>query len=66
MEKPREFHLIPTKRVLGYIKGTIGHGVLIPWHENTSMNSLVHGYTDSYFTGDQDDKKSTTRYLFMI
>lgn len=66
LEKPRECHLIPAKRVLMYIKDTIDHSVLMPRQENTSMNALVYGYTDSNFSEDQDDNKSITCYLFMI
>lgn len=66
MVKPREFHLTAAKRVLRYIKGTICHGVLKLRHENTSMNALEFGYSDSNFSGDQNDKKSTAGYLFMI
>lgn len=49
-----------------YIKVTIDYGVLMSRWENTSMNAIIHGYTDSDFTRDQDDKKSISDYLFII
>lgn len=64
MEKPHECHLIIVKRVLRYIKGKIDHGVLMPRQKDTITNVEVHGYTDSDFSGDQDEKKSTTCYIF--
>lgn len=63
--KPQECHLTAVKRVLIYIKGTIDYGVLMP-RKNTSTNAKVHGYNDLYFSGDQDEKKSTTCDIFMI
>ena len=66
MEKPQEGHLIAVKRVLRYIKGTIDHGVLLPRKSKGNTEIEVHGYTDSDFSGDQDEKKSTAGYIFMI
>ena len=52
--------------MLRYIKGTIDHGVLLPKKSKNRINVEVQGYTDSDFSGDQDEKKSTTGYIFMI
>jgi hypothetical protein len=49
-----------------YIKGTIDHGVLMPSQNNTNKKISVLGYSDSDWGGDQDDKKSTAGYLFML
>lgn len=66
MEKPQECHLSAVKRVLRYIKGTIDHGVLMPRQQKTSTDAEVHGYSDSDFNGDQDEKKSIAGYIVMI
>jgi hypothetical protein len=66
MEKPQECHLNAVKRVLRYIKGTVDHGVLLPKKSKSNTSVEVHGYTDSDFSGDQDEKKSTAGYIFMI
>ncbi|XP_058725779.1 secreted RxLR effector protein 161-like [Vicia villosa] len=66
MEKPQECHLTLIKRVLRYIKGTIDHSVLMPMKKSTSTNAEVHGYTNSDFSGDQDEEKSIVGYIFMI
>ena len=52
--------------MLRYIKGTIDHGVLLPKKSKNNIDVKVHGYTDSDFSGDQDEKKSTAGYIFMI
>ena len=66
MEKPQECHLTAVKRVLRYIKGTIDHGVLMPKKKKNGSDAEVYGYTDSDFSGDQDEKKSTAGHIFMI
>ncbi|GAU44851.1 hypothetical protein TSUD_112250 [Trifolium subterraneum] len=58
MEQPR--------RIMRYIKGTIDHGILMPSQKSTKGEISVHGYSDSDWGGDQDDKKSTAGYLFML
>ncbi|XP_070662188.1 secreted RxLR effector protein 161-like [Malus domestica] len=62
IEGPTEMHLAAAKRVLRYVKGTIGLGVLYRKGEHAELR----GYTDSDYAGDLDDRKSTSGYLFML
>ena len=48
------------KRILRYVKGTKGFGIL--YTENDDFKLV--GYTDSDWTGSLDDRKSTSRYMF--
>jgi hypothetical protein len=66
MEQPRTCHLIAAKRIMRYIKGTIDHGVLMPSQNSTNRKISVLEYSDSDWGGDQDDKKNTAGYLFML
>ncbi|XP_050909768.1 secreted RxLR effector protein 161-like [Lathyrus oleraceus] len=66
MEKPQEYHLAAVKRGLRYIKGKIDQSVMMRRQTKTNTKVEVYGYTNSYFSGDQDEKKSTTGYIFMI
>ncbi|WJX39555.1 DNA helicase [Trifolium repens] len=66
MDQPRMCHLTATKRVLRYVKGTNDHGILIPNKKNSSKKLEAYGYSDLDWGGDQDDRKSTAGYLFMI
>ncbi|XP_050916791.1 secreted RxLR effector protein 161-like [Lathyrus oleraceus] len=66
MEKPQECHLTAVKRVLRNIKSTIDHSVLMSRKTKTNTDAKVYGYTDSDFSGDQDEKKSIAGYIFMI
>ncbi|KAG8478853.1 hypothetical protein CXB51_028662 [Gossypium anomalum] len=62
MEKPKHDHLIATKRILRYIKGTMDQGLFYTY----SQSSKLVGYSDSDYGGDLDDRKSTSGYLFHI
>ncbi|CAL9003639.1 unnamed protein product [Prunus brigantina] len=62
MEHPTETHLLAAKRILRYVKGTIDFGV---FYKKGGDGELI-GYTDSDYAGDQDDRKSTSGYVFMM
>lgn len=47
MEKPRSCHLLASKRILRYIKGTLDHGILVLNQKNTSKKVKIYGYLDS-------------------
>ena len=65
MEKPKVSHLAAIKRILRYIKGTLGCGILFPATDNGGKCELL-GHTDSSWCGDKDDRKSTAGYVFMF
>ena len=62
MERPTESHLLAAKRALRYIKGTVSLGM---FYKKGGSEELV-GYTDSDYAGDQDDRKSTSGYVFLM
>ncbi|KAM1053550.1 hypothetical protein ACFX2I_000976 [Malus domestica] len=62
MERPTEEHLQVAKKVLRYVKGTVDLGI---FYKKGGTEELT-GYTDSDYAGDQDDRKSTSGYVFMM
>ena len=62
MEQPIELHLKAAKRVLRYLKGTTNFGL---FYKKGGNEELV-GYTDNDYAGDQDDRKSTSGYVFRL
>ena len=62
MEEPTTTHFKMAKRILRYIKGTIGYGLSYV----SSSNFDVVGYCDSDWSSDLDDRKSTTGFVFFI
>ena len=65
MERPKVSHLAAVKRILRYVKGTLGCGILFPASDMGKSCELL-GYTDSNWCGDKDDRKSTAGYVFMF
>ncbi|XP_057969365.1 secreted RxLR effector protein 161-like [Malania oleifera] len=61
MENPTELHLQAAKRVLRYLKGTTGFGI---FYKKGGDNELV-AYTNSNYTGDSEDRKSASGYVFL-
>ena len=62
MAKPTELHLMAAKRILRYLKGTIELEV---FYKKGGCEGLV-AYADSNYTGDIEDIKSTSCYVFML
>ncbi|KAA3474308.1 Integrase, catalytic core [Gossypium australe] len=57
-----EQHFQAAKRVLRYIKGTLGYGVLF----NKAESLKLIGYIDSDWAGSSDDMKTTSGYAFTL
>ena len=62
MERPTELHLNAAKKMLRYLKGTMNFGLFYKKGEKQELT----GYTDSDYADDQDDRKSTSGYVFML
>ena len=60
METPRDSHWQAGKRILRYVKGTKGFGILY----TANTNFKLVGYTDRDWAGILDDRKSTSGYMF--
>eukprot|EP00253_Pinus_taeda_P002333 PITA_02333 len=60
MERPKETHWQEAKRILRYVNGTKGFGILY----SSSESFMLIGYTDSDWAGSVDDRKSTSGYVF--
>ncbi|GAU24969.1 hypothetical protein TSUD_312040 [Trifolium subterraneum] len=63
MERPTEMHTAAIKRIMRYVKGTVGLGIM---YKRTDDNLQLHGWSDSDYAGDLDDRKSTSGYVFML
>jgi len=65
MVKPTISHLIAAKRILRYVKGICNLGIQYS-RNHKPFDQMIVGYSDSDWSGDKDDKKSTGAYVFMI
>ena len=62
MENPTKIHLLVAKRILRYLQGTRDFGLFYKKGEKLEL----FGFTDSDYAGDQDDRRSTSGYVFML
>jgi len=60
--KPCETHWKAPKKVLRYLKGTINCGLMY----NDEFDVQLAGFSDSDWTGNPDDRRSTTGYAFNL
>ena len=61
---PSKQHWTAVKRILRYLKGTTGLGLLSLYSKDGSKDCV--GYSDADWAGDIDDQKLTSGYLFQI
>ena len=62
MSKPYSNHMAAAKRILRYIKGTSEYGLVY----GSDKEPRLMGYCDSDYARDLDDRKSTSRYIFLL
>ncbi|KAE9619631.1 putative RNA-directed DNA polymerase [Lupinus albus] len=62
MESPTEMHLLAAKRIFRYLQGTKDFGLFY----RRSGKSIMSEFTENDYTGDQDDRRSTSGYVFML
>jgi hypothetical protein len=62
MHSPTIFHLGIVKRILRYLKGSIGRGIVLAKNGHTQIT----GYSDSDWAGNALDRKSTTGFCMFV
>ena len=62
MSKSYSNHMTAAKRILRYVKGTINFGLK---YKSDEGSDLI-GYCDNDYTGDLDDRKSTSGFIFFL
>ena len=62
MHAPTIAHLRVVKRILSYLKGSFGLGILMKRNGNTA----IMGYTDADWAGNSLDRKSTTGFCTFV
>ncbi|KAK2991021.1 hypothetical protein RJ640_005503 [Escallonia rubra] len=60
MQTPRTPHLDAAKRIMRYVKGSLGYGLMY----KKGGNFLLSGFSDADWAGDENDRHSTTGYCF--
>ncbi|XP_058767589.1 secreted RxLR effector protein 161-like [Vicia villosa] len=65
MERPKVSHLAAVKRILRYIKRSIGCEIVFPTMDRSRKCNLLD-FTNSNWCEDKYDRKSTTEHIFMF
>lgn len=63
MSSPSDTHMEAVKRILRYLKGTLGHGLSL---FRSSDPSLLIAYSDADWAGCPDTRRSTTGYCIFL
>jgi hypothetical protein len=62
MHEPRDVHWTIVKRILQYVRGTTGHGVLL----RASASTALTAYTDADWAGCPDTRRSTSGFCVFL
>ncbi|XP_050147281.1 uncharacterized mitochondrial protein AtMg00810-like [Malus sylvestris] len=62
MHSPTMDHLQVVKRILRYLKGSVGRGLLM----QNNVHTHILGYTDADWAGNSLDRKSTTGFCIFV
>ncbi|KAK0591174.1 hypothetical protein LWI29_036520 [Acer saccharum] len=62
MHRPTTGHWSLTKRLLRYLKGTIGHGLVL----RRDSPITLHAFSDADWAGNHDDRTSTSAYVLFL
>ncbi|KAD2804205.1 hypothetical protein E3N88_37582 [Mikania micrantha] len=62
MHQPQVSHMEAVWRIIRYLKGTAGHGILF----KTNGHLEIQGYTDADWAGSKDNRRSTAGYFTMV
>ena len=63
MDKPSSDHLAAAKRILRYLKGTMNFCLM---YNRGDRDLTITGYSDSEFSGDINNRKSTSGQIFFM
>ena len=64
LNEPTSLHLVAAKRVLRYLKGTVGFS--LKYLRDTQDDVILFGYSDADWGGDLVTRRSTTGYCFYL
>ena len=64
MEKPTNLHMQAIKRILRYVRGSMNLGIY--YKREAASDEKLMAYSDNDYIEDQDDRRSTCGYVFML
>jgi len=62
MHQPQEDHMEAAMRIVRYLKGTLGSGIMFQKHRHLN----IEAYTNVDWVGNPNDKRSTSAILLLL
>ena len=62
MQNPKKSHLEAVRRILRYVKSTLGYGIMF----KKGGDCRLVGYCDADYAGDHDTRRSTSGYVCLL
>uniref|UniRef100_A0A5K1A4K1 Reverse transcriptase Ty1/copia-type domain-containing protein n=1 Tax=Nymphaea colorata TaxID=210225 RepID=A0A5K1A4K1_9MAGN len=66
MHAPTEGHMDAAKRILRYLKATLGDGLVYTKCPNVSLGHSIYTYIDADWAGDPDDRRFVSGFCFFL
>jgi len=66
LSNPKQSYLVAAKRILRYLKGTLGYGLIFLHQSKEGDHLQLLAYSDSDWSGDATDRKSTSGQVFLL
>ena len=64
MQRTASVHMAAAKRILRFLRGTSSDGIIYGKHGR--REPIIVGFCDADYAGDEDTRRSTTAYVFML
>ena len=64
MQRTASVHMAAAKRILRFLRGTSSDGIIYGKHGR--REPVIVGFCDADYAGDEDTRRSTTAYVFML
>lgn len=64
MQRTAPVHVAAAKRILRFFRGTLSDGIIYGKHGR--REPIIVGFCDADYAGDEDTRRSTTAYIFML
>lgn len=66
VQAPGQVHMRAAKRMLAYLKGTMDEGITFYRPKDPADVNRLHGWVDSDYAADPDNRRSTTGFLLTL
>ncbi|GAB2288443.1 hypothetical protein Dimus_037998 [Dionaea muscipula] len=66
LQHPTQQHLVAAKRILKYVQGTVGIGIVLQHAKYTIAGLQLRAFCDADWAGDPNDRRSTSGFVILL